>query len=93
MTGFLSIKFDISKAYDQIEWSYLEGVMRKMSFSNRWINLGMSCVSTITYSIVINGKQSNKIIPSRGIRQGDLLSPYPFLLFTEGFSSLLKKIA
>ena len=54
-TSNLATKLDISKAYDRIEWSYLEGVIRIMGFSNRWIMLVMSYVSTMSYSLVIKG--------------------------------------
>ena len=61
-----------------------------MGFSAKWIELVMKCVTLVTYSLVVNGKQSGHIIPSRGLRQGDPLSPYLFLLCGEGFSKLLK---
>ena len=51
----------------------------------------MQCVSTVAYSIRINGKSKDHIVPSRGLRQGDPLSPYLFLLCAEGLSALIKK--
>ena len=89
--GWLAAKLDMSKAYDMIEWDYLKRVMRKMGFSHRWIDLMMSCVRTITYSVVINSKQCGNIVPSRGLRKRDLLSPYLFLLCAEGLVSLMKR--
>ena len=49
-------KMDMSKAYDRVEWGYLEGIMKSMGFASQWVKLVMSCVRKITYSIVINGK-------------------------------------
>ena len=87
----MALKLDMSKAYDQIEWSFLEELMRKMGFHERWINLIMVCVKTVTYSILVNGKPRGLIHPSRGNRQGDPLSPFLFLQCTEGLNGLIKQ--
>jgi len=89
-TGFMAIKFDMSKAYDRVEWVYLENIMRKMGFDEKWIGLIMVCVKTMTYSILINGKPKGLIHPTKGIRQGDPLSPLLFLLCTEGLHGLIQ---
>ncbi|OMO54874.1 reverse transcriptase [Corchorus capsularis] len=86
----MALKLDLSKAYDRAEWDFLEGIMRQMGFSDRWIGLVMVSVRTVTYSILINGIQSEKVVPTRRVRQGDSLSPYLFLLCMEGLSSMLQ---
>ena len=90
--GSLAMKLDISKAYDRVEWAFLKGIMEKMGFPEIWIDRVMSCVSTPSFSVCINGKPFGNISPLRGIRQGDPLSPYLFLLFAEGFTSLLAQV-
>lgn len=65
--------------------------MRKMGFDEVWIRWIMGCISSVSYSILLNGQPSGFIRPSRGLRQGDPLSPYLFLLCAEGFSEMLRK--
>jgi hypothetical protein len=66
--------------------------MRKMDFPEEWIKLIMSCVSSVSYAILVNGQPSGNIKPIRGIRQRDHLSPYLFLLCTEALSALLTRV-
>ena len=89
--GFLALKLDMSKAYDKMEWEFLEVIMLKLGFAERWVHLLMTCVRMVTYSILIKGQPYGSIQPTRGIRQGDPLSPYFFILCVEGLSHLLHK--
>ena len=90
---FMVIKLDMSKAYDMVEWPYLEAVMRTMGFTEQWIKLIILCVTSISYSILVNGEPKGMIYPSRGICQGDPLSFFLFLLCTEGLRDLISKAA
>ena len=87
----MTVKLDMSKAYDRVVLVYLEAMMRKMGFHERWISLIMMCVTTVSYSVLINGEPKGKIIPSRELRQGDLISPYLFLLCAKGLLAMIKK--
>ena len=66
-------------------------MMTKLGFPQFLINQVISCISTPSFSVHINGKSYGNIKPFRGFHQGDPLSPYLFLLCTEGFTSLLAK--
>ncbi|XP_062014381.1 uncharacterized protein LOC133730890 [Rosa rugosa] len=89
--GFFSLKLDISKAYDKLEWSFIYAILTKLGFAPRWIQIIMQCVTSVTYSILIQGEPSSLITPTRGIRQGDPLSPYLFILCSEGLSALISQ--
>ena len=65
--------------------------MQKLGFLEKWVKRVMTCVTTTSFSILLNGKPYGNVLPSRGIRQGDPLSPYLFLLCAEGFTSLFAK--
>ena len=87
--GFMAVKLDMSKAYDRVEWGFLKETMRQMGFDPRWIHLIMMCVTTVNYSVLVNGEPCGNIKPSRGLRQGDPISPYLFLLCAEVLSYMV----
>jgi len=91
-TGACAIKLDMAKAYDRVEWEYLQGIMLWLGFQEAFVLLVMRCVILVSFSIKVNGTLSSVFRPSRGIQQGDPISPYLFLLCAEGLSCLLKSV-
>jgi len=88
--GLCVVKLDMHKAYDRVEWVFLGKIMMKLGFDQRWVNLIMACVKSVKYRVRFNSIETDTISPTRGLRQGDPLSPYLFLLVAEGLSCMLK---
>ena len=89
----LLFKVDFEKAYDSIDWNYLEQVMIKMRFPTLWRKWITECVGTATTSVLVNGSPTEEFPLGKGLRQGDPLSPFLFLLETEGFHVLMEAFA
>ncbi|KAL9674468.1 hypothetical protein QQ045_030740 [Rhodiola kirilowii] len=89
--GYCCIKIDMSKAYDRMKWDFQEKIPRRMGFPTSWIAKTMACVKTVSYRIKVNDIISSRFSPGRGIRQGDLLSPYLLVLCMEWLAQRLEK--
>lgn len=89
--GYVALKLDMSKAFDKVEWPMLEGIMLRVGFCERWVNLIMKCVTTVKCHILVEGEEIGPICPQRGVRKGDPLSPYLFILVVEGLSALIRR--
>eukprot|EP00494_Astrolonche_serrata_P020755 UN20984 len=78
--GWCAIKIDMMKACDRVEWEICRQMMQCLGFSEDWLSLVMKCVSSVSFQVEVNGELLPYFRPSRGTRQGDLISPYLFLL-------------
>ena len=82
--------YDPTYPWDK-DWGFLEKLMRQMDFNEGWIQLIMGCVKTVSYSVLVNREPCGMIWPTRGIRQGDSLSPFLLLLCIERLNGLIKR--
>ena len=89
--GFMAIKLDLEKAYDRLEWNFIHKVLQAFHFPPKLTRVIMSCISSTNISILVNGGMLEPFEPSRGIRQGDPLSPYIFILCMEYLSHLIEQ--
>lgn len=83
-------KLDLSKAYDRVDWDFLEKMLHKLGFCEKWTSWVMCCVRSVRFSVRVNGHTLEPFSPTRGLRQGDPLSPYLFLFVGEALSSILR---
>ncbi|XP_057793069.1 uncharacterized protein LOC131009675 [Salvia miltiorrhiza] len=89
--GVFALKLDMEKAYDRVEWCFLESMLSHLGFHASFVALIMRCVSTVSFCVLLNGFPGSSFDPSRGLHQGDPLSPFLFLVCAEALSGLLRR--
>ena len=86
----LLYKLDIEKAYDHVNWEFLLYLLRRCGFGQKWCSWIAFCISSASFSVLINGSPARFFYSSRGLRQGDPLSPFLFVIVMEAFSRMAK---
>lgn len=89
--GYMAIKVDLEKAYDRLEWCFIHKVLQAYHFPQNIIKVIMSCVTSTKISVLFNGGALESFYPSRGLTQGDPISPYLFILCMEYLGYLIEK--
>lgn len=87
--GFMAIKIDFEKTYDRLDWGFLHDTLLSIGLSQWFVDIIMACVSTSDMRVLWNGEMTNSFNYSRGVRQGDHLSPYLFVICMERLSKLI----
>eukprot|EP00253_Pinus_taeda_P034089 PITA_34089 len=85
------IQLDIAKAYDKLNWTYIRRVLIAFGFDHNWVRWFMALVTSSSFSILVNYSPFEICIPSRGLRQGDPLYPFLFILMMEGLGRSIKQ--
>ncbi|KAM1949652.1 hypothetical protein ACFX15_009683 [Malus domestica] len=87
----VAMKLDMAKACDRVKWSFLLEMMSVLGFPHEFCKRIEACITTVSYSVLLNGSATGFIQPKRGLRQGDPMSPFLFLICAEGLSAVLRK--
>jgi len=90
-SGFMALKFDLQKVYDRFNWKFIQAVLFNLGFNPIFIKWILTCISSVSFEVLINGGKSNQFKPSKGLRQGNHLSSYLLILGQEVLSRMLDR--
>lgn len=89
--GVAGLKVDVSKAYDRLEWDFIEFMQKKFGFPQVWIDRVMKCLKMMSYNFLHDGNFFGNVEPKRGVRQRDSISPYLYIMCAEGLSEIIRR--
>ena len=87
------VKIDYEKAYDSVSWEFLYYMMERLGFCRQWISWIKECLMSASISVLVNGSPTKEFNPSRGLRQGDPITPFLFLIVSQGLSGMVNQAA
>ncbi|XP_056690403.1 uncharacterized protein [Spinacia oleracea] len=92
-SGWFALKIDLEKAYDRLEWNFIRFCLARKGFDRNSTDLILNCIASPATSIIVNGKPSPSFKTTRGIRQGDPISPYVFIICMEYLADMISEAA
>ncbi|KAJ9564655.1 hypothetical protein OSB04_000621 [Centaurea solstitialis] len=87
----LIFKADFAKAFDTLNWSFLDNILAQMGFGEKWRSWVKGCVGTAKVSVLVNGSPTSEFRMEKGVRQGDPLAPFLFILAAEGLNVAIQE--
>lgn len=89
--GYMAIKIDFEKAYDRLRWSFIRHSLTELRLPQNMVDVMMRCISSTSLQVLWNGETTESFVPTRGIRQGDPLSPYIYVICMESLTHLIEE--
>ena len=89
-TSYVALKLDMSKAYDRVNWDFMEKIMTRLGLASAFVEQISKCMHTVRYRFKVNGSCTETVILGQGLRQGDPISPYLFVLRVSPLCLIMK---